>query len=71
MSWIGGVGLIVYGGVNMVVAIAVLSGVIRTDDGYDESAMIGHAFLWDPLFLLWGLALTAALALTRPRPLRR
>lgn len=65
VSWIGGIGLILYGGTNTVVAAAVLAGVIHSDGGYDEAAMIGHASLWDPLFLVWGLSLTAALLLTR------
>ena len=27
--------------------------------------MVGHAFLWDPLFLAWGLALAVGLAQSR------
>ena len=67
ISWLGGVGLMIYGGVTAAIGIAVLAGGIATSDGYDKAAMIGHAFLWDPLFFLWGAALTTALALTRPR----
>ena len=56
---IGGVVLIVYGGANVVVSGAVLLGIVRPEGGYDPQAMIGHALLWDPLFLIWGLALVA------------
>ena len=64
-SWVGGLLLVGYGGVNTVVAIAVLAGVIRPEGGYDPDAMIGHAVLWDPLFLLWGGALVLSLWFSR------
>ncbi|WP_188667052.1 DUF3995 domain-containing protein [Tersicoccus solisilvae] len=70
VSWVGAVVLIVYGAFNTVIAQAVLAGLVRADGGYDEAAMIGHAWLWDPLFLVWGLALAAHLWLSR-RPTRR
>ncbi len=44
-----------------------LSGVIASPGGYDRASMIGHAYLWDPLFLLRGALLVTALILTRPR----
>ncbi|MFC4555799.1 DUF3995 domain-containing protein [Georgenia faecalis] len=66
LSWVGAVALVAYGGVNTLVSNAVLAGVIRPDGGYDRPAMIGHAWLWDPLFLVWGAALLAHLWLTRP-----
>lgn len=65
ISWAGGLLLVAYGGVNTVVAVAVLAGLIRPGDGYDRDAMIGHAYLWDPLFLLWGGALVLSLWLSR------
>jgi hypothetical protein len=35
------------------------------------AAQLGHAALWDPLFLIWGALLAAGLRLTRDRtPLR-
>ncbi|WP_223624180.1 DUF3995 domain-containing protein [Microbacterium sp. EST19A] len=61
---IGGVVLILYGGANVVVSGAVLLGLVRPEGGYDRQAMIGHALLWDPLFLVWGLALIAWLRLS-------
>jgi hypothetical protein len=57
--------LVAYGGLNTVMALAVLSGVITPASGYDVDAMRGHAYLWDPLFLLWGGALVLALWFSR------
>ena len=67
VSWVGGVGLVVYGGVNSGVSSAVLAGWIHSEGGYDHDSMVGHAYLWDPLFLLWGCALVGSLAVTRKR----
>lgn len=59
--WAGAAVLVLWGGLNTVVGAAVLGGLIRPDGGYDRPGMVGHAFLWDPLFLLWGVGLTAGL----------
>jgi hypothetical protein len=64
VSWIGSIGLILYGGANTLVSNLVLLGVMG-DGAFDRAAMIGHAWLWDPLFLLWGLALLIHLVLSR------
>lgn len=45
----------VYGGLNTLVSGAVLAGIIRPEGGYDAIAMVGHAWLWDPLFFVWGV----------------
>lgn len=66
--WLGAAGLIAWGGVNTVTANLVLSGIIVPDGGYDRPAMIGHGWLWDPLFLIWGIALAAGLWLSRGDP---
>ncbi|MGY1849328.1 DUF3995 domain-containing protein [Blastococcus sp. SYSU DS1021] len=66
-SWAAGVLLIVYGGVHTTVSAAVLSGLIRPAGGYDLEAMRGHAYLWGPLFLVWGTALVLSLWLSRRR----
>ncbi|MBG6189087.1 hypothetical protein IWX64_000007 [Arthrobacter sp. CAN_A212] len=65
MSWVGGLLLVIYGGVNTVVSGAVLAGAIRPAGGYDLNAMIGHAWLWDPLFFIWGVALILSLWFSR------
>lgn len=54
VTWVGGSVLVLDGGVNTVVSAAVLAGVVRPEGGYDAGATAGHAFLWDPLFLVWG-----------------
>ena len=71
IAWIGAGGLVLYGGANMLIAWLVLGGAIRPDGGYDRDAMIGHAALWDPLFLVWGVCLAIGLWLTRRRSTAR
>lgn len=65
VSWIGGIGVAVYGAANSLVALAVLVGVVHPDDGYDAQAMVGHAFIWDPWFFIWGVTLVISLTFTR------
>jgi len=67
VSWTGGLLLVAYGGLNTVVSAAVLAGWIRPEGGYDAEAMRGHAYLWDPLFCVWGTALLLSLWLSRNR----
>lgn len=64
LGWVGAVGLTAYGLVNTVTALAVLAGLINVV-GTDRLGQMGHAFLWDPLFALWGIALAAGLVLSR------
>lgn len=65
IAWIGGVAIALYGASNTLVATAVLAGIVTPDGGYEPRAMIGHAFIWDPWFFFWGVALVLYLALTR------
>lgn len=65
VAWAGSVVLVLYGGVNTVAAMAVLAGVAGNPADQDRLALLGHAFLWDPLFLLWGVLLGLALWRTR------
>lgn len=67
VCWAGAVLLMAWGGLNTIVGNLVLAGVIRPDSGYDHAGMVGHAYLWDPLFLVWGLALAAGLLDSRDR----
>lgn len=67
VCWLGAVVLIGWGGANTVTGNLVLGGLIHPTGGYDRQAMMGHAWLWDPLFLLWGLALATGLAATTRR----
>lgn len=68
VCWLGAVILLGWGGLNTAVANLVLLGVIRPESGFDRAGMIGHAYLWDPLFLAWGVALTVGLFTSRGRP---
>ncbi|MEH6821593.1 MAG: DUF3995 domain-containing protein [Dietzia psychralcaliphila] len=64
IAWVGGPFLITYGTVNAAAAAAILAGWVETGSS-DRPGLIGHALLWDPLFALWGAALTFALVVTR------
>lgn len=70
VCWLGAAVLMIWGGANAVVGNLVLAGVIRPESGFDRPGMIGHAYLWDPLFLAWGVALTVGLSASRSRPPR-
>lgn len=59
--------LVVWGGLNTIVGSLVLAGVVRPESGFDRSGMIGHAYLWDPLFLVWAAAVTTGLIASRGR----
>jgi hypothetical protein len=67
VSAVGGGFLVLYGGANVLVGGAVLLGWVRPEGGADRPALAGHVLLWDPLFLVWGLALVTSLVLTRRR----
>ena len=62
---LGGGLVAAYGLVNAVVAWLVLAGVVVPEGGFDRPAMVGHAFLWDPMFLVWGALVVVGL---RRRP---
>lgn len=49
--------LIAWGLTNTVSAQLILAGVIHTAGPMDRMGTIGHAWLWDPLFFLWGVTL--------------
>lgn len=67
ISWVGGTGLVIYGGVYAATALMMLTGFISPTAAYDRPVIVGHALLWDPLFFFWGLTLVISLALTRRR----
>ncbi|MEV6924476.1 DUF3995 domain-containing protein [Dactylosporangium sp. NPDC051485] len=60
-AWLAAIVLTGYGAVNCVAAWLVLGGALRPEGGFDRQAMLGHAYLWDPLFLVWGVLLGAGL----------
>lgn len=71
-SWLGALAIVLYGGAYATLAWLSLSG--RFGEVEDRVGLIGHAYLWDPLFAAWGLSLLLALAtdpiaeLLRTRP---
>lgn len=72
ISWVGACLLVVWGGVSAVSAWTVLSGLITPAGGYHRETMLGHGLVWDPLFVIWGVALIVGLARThRPGASKR
>lgn len=69
LFWCGAMVLVTYGAVNVVGAVAALAG-LAPAGALDTAALVGHAFLWDPMFLLWGVLLAVALWTSRS-PRRR
>lgn len=67
ICWLGATLLVLWGGANTIAANLVLAGAIDPGADFDRAGMVGHAYLWDPLFLAWGLALMAGLVLGRTR----
>lgn len=65
--WLGAFLLIGWGGLNAAVGNLVLVDVIRPESGFYRPGMIGHAYLWDPLFLAWGVALMFGLLVSTGR----
>lgn len=67
VMYLGAACLVLWGGINTVIGQLVLWGIVVPDGGYDREGMIGHAYLWDPLFLVWGISLWVGLATIRAR----
>ncbi|PWD51035.1 DUF3995 domain-containing protein [Serinibacter arcticus] len=61
LAWLAVVVLVGWGGANTVVGNLVLAGVVNDGGAIDRPAMIGHAWLWDPLFIVWGVLLACGL----------
>ncbi len=57
--------LVGYGAVLSVAGWAVQAGLLKAGRSADHRALAWHAFLWDPWFLAWGLAVAAALIFSR------
>jgi hypothetical protein len=52
--------LMIYGLVNIVGEVLVVSGAVASPSGADRYALHWHLALWDPYFLLWGVFLFLA-----------
>lgn len=61
LAWVAAGVLIAYGAVLTGAGLLVQAGVIHTGAHPDWRALDGHAYLWDPWFLVWGLLIAAAL----------
>ena len=61
LAWIGAAILTVYGAVLTTVGLLVQADVIRSPASADRRALMWHAYMWDPWFLLWGLLIATAL----------
>jgi hypothetical protein len=66
VAWLAAGILVLYGGVLTVIGLLVQADIVHASADADQKALRWHAFLWDPWFLVWGLLLAAALALSRP-----
>ena len=66
VCWAGAALLVAYGLVNAAAANLALTGILGPV--VDVVAARGHAWLWDPLFLAWGLTLGVGLWRTRRAP---
>lgn len=70
LAWMTTSVLVGYGGVEAVVALLMLSDRLNVPADVTHRALVWHACLWDPWFLLWGVALGAALFSMRARERR-
>ncbi|HLK02543.1 MAG TPA: DUF3995 domain-containing protein [Streptosporangiaceae bacterium] len=54
--------LVVYGGLNVLLGVLVLLGVIHPTGSVDRTALRWHVGVWDLWFLVWGILLALAVA---------
>lgn len=66
LSWIAASILIAYGAVLTGSELIAFTGMLGTPPSVDRLALAWHAFVWDPWFLLWGVAFLVCLVRTRP-----
>lgn len=71
LGWIAATVLVLYGGVLTLTGLLAQAGAFQVTPDADRRALAWHAFLWDPWFLVWGVAFTASLWLSRPLPTDR
>ena len=62
---LGGLILLLWGGINTVTANLNFFGVMDAGADTARNELIGHAFVWDPLFFIWGMAVIVFLISTR------
>lgn len=54
-GWGGTAVLLLYGGAQISVQLMVKSGILTPPGDMDWRGFYGHLYLWDPLFVVWGL----------------
>jgi hypothetical protein len=64
LAWAEGAVLTLYGFVFTSTDLLVQAGVIHPGRAADRRALVWHTYLWDPWFLVWGVLVVLALALT-------
>jgi hypothetical protein len=64
LAWAEGAVLTLYGFAFTLAGLLVQAGVIHQGRTADHRALVWHAYLWDPWFLVWGLLVVIALGLT-------
>lgn len=69
LGWVAAVTLTLYGGALTLPGLLVQAGAIDAAADADDKALAWHAYLWDPWFLLWGIAFVVSLWLSRTEPL--
>jgi hypothetical protein len=67
LALLAGVLLTLWGGANVLLGGAVLTGVLDLGPVADERALRWHVLVWDAWFLVWGVALLVAVRCTRHR----
>lgn len=65
VSWLGVAVLVAWGGMGMLGSwYSLATGTTLVTSG-EQAALVGHAFLWDPLFVVWGVLLGVGLLRSR------
>jgi hypothetical protein len=67
LGWIAATILILYGGMLTLAGLFVEAGILEVAPGADRRALAWHTYVWDPWFLLWGVAFSASLWAGRNR----
>jgi hypothetical protein len=70
LAWAEGAVLTIYGFFFTLAGLLVQAGVIHQGGTADRRALVWHAYLWDPWFLVWGLLVVIALGLAPTSPPR-
>ena len=70
LAWAQAAVLTLYGLVFTLAGLLVQVGIIHQRRTADRRALVWHTYLWDPWFLVWGVLVVVALALTSAKRTR-